>query len=64
LGIFTAKKHPQGVISFSGNHSFLFAALRLDESGFAVCTGYFPPPSRRRFAAALFPLYRPVKDKP
>ena len=29
----------------------------------AVCRGYFPPPSHRRFAAALFPLYQPVKGQ-
>jgi hypothetical protein len=60
----TAKKHPQGVISIQGIISFLFPASRLKESGFAVCRGYFPPPSITSFAAALFPLYRPVKGKP
>jgi hypothetical protein len=50
------------VISNSGNRLFLFAALRLAESGFAGCQGLFPPAVPiASFAAALSSFYHPVK---
>jgi hypothetical protein len=62
LGIFTAKKHPQGVISVQGITLFLLPLARLFGIRHSPYARIISP--RRpiaSFAAALFPLYQPVK---
>jgi hypothetical protein len=63
LATFSPKRTHMGRFPIQGIASFLFAASRLVESGFAGCRGLFPPAvPNRTFAAALFSLYRPSRQ--